>query len=149
MEKGHAQETATGNLSDNRELPAKMVESIYTTMCRIRAFEQHTIDLFNEGVVKGTAHSYMGEEAIASAVCANLRKDDFIASYHRGHGHCIAKGLDTKKIINKQISCRMTYTNESVHKIISKNIKRSAMYSGNIQGVGPRYCPSIEDKIVK
>jgi len=55
----------------------------------------------------------------------------------------------TKKNINKQISCRMTYTNESVHKIISKNIKRSAMYSGNIQGVGPRYCPSIEDKIVK
>ena len=55
----------------------------------------------------------------------------------------------TKKNINKQISCRMTYTNEEVHKIISKNIKRSAMYSGSIQGVGPRYCPSIEDKIKK
>ena len=55
----------------------------------------------------------------------------------------------TKKNINKQISCRMTYTNETVHKIISKNIKRSAMYSGNIKGVGPRYCPSIEDKIKK
>ena len=55
----------------------------------------------------------------------------------------------TKKNLNKQISCRMTYTNEAVHKIISKNIKRSAMYSGGIQGVGPRYCPSIEDKIKK
>ncbi len=55
----------------------------------------------------------------------------------------------TKKNLNQQISCRMTYTNESVHKIISKNIKRSAMYSGNIKGVGPRYCPSIEDKIKK
>ena len=55
----------------------------------------------------------------------------------------------TKKNLNKQISCRMTYTNEVVHKIISKNIKRSAMYSGSIQGVGPRYCPSIEDKIKK
>ena len=55
----------------------------------------------------------------------------------------------TKKKFNKQISCRMTYTNEVVHKIISKNIKRSAMYSGSIQGVGPRYCPSIEDKIIK
>jgi len=55
----------------------------------------------------------------------------------------------TKKITNKQITCRMTYTNEKVHKIISKNIKRSAMYSGSIQGVGPRYCPSIEDKVVK
>ncbi len=55
----------------------------------------------------------------------------------------------TKKNINRQISCRMTYTNQAVHKIISKNIKSSAMYSGSIQGVGPRYCPSIEDKIVK
>ena len=55
----------------------------------------------------------------------------------------------TKKKYNKQVSCRMTYTNEKVHKIISKNLKRSAMYSGSIQGVGPRYCPSIEDKIVK
>ena len=55
----------------------------------------------------------------------------------------------TKKILNKQISCRVTYTNEAVHKIISKNLKRSAMYSGNIKGVGPRYCPSIEDKVVK
>ena len=55
----------------------------------------------------------------------------------------------TKKNINKQVSCRMTYTNQSVHKIIQKNLKKSAMYSGSIQGVGPRYCPSIEDKIVK
>ncbi|MDA8837594.1 tRNA uridine-5-carboxymethylaminomethyl(34) synthesis enzyme MnmG [Candidatus Pelagibacter bacterium] len=55
----------------------------------------------------------------------------------------------TKKNLNKQVSCRMTYTNEKVHNIIQKNLKRSAMYSGSIQGVGPRYCPSIEDKIVK
>ncbi len=55
----------------------------------------------------------------------------------------------TKRNFNKQISCRMTYTNDEVHKIISKNIKRSAMYSGSIKGVGPRYCPSIEDKIKK
>jgi len=55
----------------------------------------------------------------------------------------------TKKNINKQVSCRMTYTNEEVHKIISKNLKRSAIYSGNIKGIGPRYCPSIEDKVVK
>ncbi|MDC3043631.1 tRNA uridine-5-carboxymethylaminomethyl(34) synthesis enzyme MnmG [Candidatus Pelagibacter sp.] len=55
----------------------------------------------------------------------------------------------TKKNLNKQISCRVTYTNKAVHKIISKNMKRSAMYSGSIKGVGPRYCPSIEDKIKK
>ena len=55
----------------------------------------------------------------------------------------------TKKNTNKQVSCRMTYTNDRVHKIIEKNLSKSAMYSGNIKGVGPRYCPSIEDKIVK
>ena len=55
----------------------------------------------------------------------------------------------TKKTYSKQISCSVTYTNEKVHEIIKKNLKKSAMYSGSIKGVGPRYCPSIEDKIVK
>ncbi len=55
----------------------------------------------------------------------------------------------TKKNINKQVACSITHTNKVVHDIISKNIKRSAMYSGSINGVGPRYCPSIEDKVVK
>ena len=55
----------------------------------------------------------------------------------------------TKKNFNKQVSCSMTYTNKKVHEIIEKNLSKSAMYSGSIQGVGPRYCPSIEDKIVK
>ena len=55
----------------------------------------------------------------------------------------------TTKLENRQISCGVTHTNNEVHKIISDNIHLSAMYSGNIKGVGPRYCPSIEDKIVK
>ena len=55
----------------------------------------------------------------------------------------------TKKVLNNQVSCRMTYTNDKVHKIIKNNLSKSAMYSGSIQGVGPRYCPSVEDKIVK
>ena len=50
----------------------------------------------------------------------------------------ILKIWKTKNNLNIQISCRMTYTNEDVHKIISKNLKRSAMYSGKIKGVGPR-----------
>ena len=55
----------------------------------------------------------------------------------------------TDKIYNKQIACSVTYTNNKVHRLIQRNLKKSAMYSGSIKGVGPRYCPSIEDKVVK
>ncbi|SJZ43071.1 tRNA uridine-5-carboxymethylaminomethyl(34) synthesis enzyme MnmG [Mycoplasmopsis verecunda] len=51
--------------------------------------------------------------------------------------------------LDKQISCYLTYTNAETHKIINENINRSAMYSGLIEGIGPRYCPSIEDKVVR
>ena len=81
-------ETASSNIT----VGAETLQDLYVTMRRIRAFEERTADLFQEGVVKGTAHSYKGEEAIAAGVCAALRDDDIIASYHRGHGHCIAKG---------------------------------------------------------
>ena len=81
-------ESATSNIT----VGAETLRDLYVTMRRIRAFEDRTADLFQEGVVKGTAHSYKGEEAIAAGVCAALRDDDIIASYHRGHGHCIAKG---------------------------------------------------------
>ena len=57
--------------------------------------------------------------------------------------------LGTKNKHPKQTSCHITQTNENTHEIIEKNIKKSAMYSGLISGVGPRYCPSIEDKIVR
>lgn len=75
------------------------LEAIYRVMLRIRRFEERTTELFLEGLVKGTAHSYVGEEAIASTVCAHLKPDDIIGSYHRGHGHCIAKGADLGKMM--------------------------------------------------
>ena len=50
---------------------------------------------------------------------------------------------------NRQVECRVTYTNEEIHKLIKRNIKKSAMYSGKIDAKGPRYCPSIEDKVMR
>ena len=50
---------------------------------------------------------------------------------------------------NRQAECRVTYTNEEIHKLIKRNIKKSAMYSGKIDAKGPRYCPSIEDKVMR
>jgi tRNA uridine 5-carboxymethylaminomethyl modification enzyme len=55
----------------------------------------------------------------------------------------------TKKIVQKQVPCYIAFTTEETHRIIRENVHRSPMYSGQIQSIGPRYCPSIEDKIVK
>lgn len=65
-------------------------------MIRIRRFEETAERLLKDMRMPGFAHLYIGEEAIASAVCACLRKDDYITSTHRGHGHCIAKGANMK-----------------------------------------------------
>ena len=87
------------NSKSNFRLEPDVLLQIYTTMRRIRAFENRTDELFKKGIVKGTAHSYVGEEAIASGVCAALNEGDYIASYHRGHGHCIAKGADLDRMM--------------------------------------------------
>lgn len=78
------------------KVPNKDMKRMYKTLVRIRKFESKAVDLFAEGQIPGFLHSYLGEEAIATGVCANLRKTDFITSTHRGHGHIIAKGGDTK-----------------------------------------------------
>lgn len=70
----------------------EQLEWMYRTMVRIRRFDEKTAELFNAGLVKGTAHSYVGQEAVATGACAALRRDDSIVGNHRGHGHCIAKG---------------------------------------------------------
>ena len=57
--------------------------------------------------------------------------------------------FETVAITQPQVSCFITYTNEAVHKVIRDNMNRSPLYSGQIQGIGPRYCPSFEDKVVK
>ena len=73
--------------------------ALFETMLRIRRFEEHAIELFKKGVIKGTAHSYAGQEAIAAGTCFHLGTDDYVGSYHRGHGHCIAKGADVARMM--------------------------------------------------
>lgn len=65
---------------------------IYLTMNQIRAFELKALSLFEANKLRGSVHLYVGEEAVAATVCSRLRDEDYIASTHRGHGHCIAKG---------------------------------------------------------
>jgi len=68
--------------------------SMLHTMLLIRAFEEKADELFALGRVHGTMHLSLGQEAVATGVCAALRPDDYILSTHRGHGHCLAKGAD-------------------------------------------------------
>ena len=69
---------------------------MYERMRLIREFEERLHTDFAAGKIPGFVHLYAGEEAVAVGVCANLSDDDFITSTHRGHGHCIAKGVDIK-----------------------------------------------------
>jgi pyruvate dehydrogenase E1 component alpha subunit len=69
---------------------------MYRKMLEIRFFEEKVFELYGQNLVPGTIHLYLGEEAIAVGVCSVLRKEDYIISTHRGHGHCIAKGAELK-----------------------------------------------------
>jgi pyruvate dehydrogenase E1 component alpha subunit len=68
-------------------------------MCLIRAFDTKVRDLWMNNVIRGLAHSYVGAEAIAVGACAAIRRDDYITSTHRGHGHTIAKGADVRRMM--------------------------------------------------
>ncbi|QYN24599.1 thiamine pyrophosphate-dependent dehydrogenase E1 component subunit alpha [Amycolatopsis sp. DSM 110486] len=71
----------------------------YRTMRTIRAFEERVHEEFATGDIPGFVHLYAGEEASATGVCSHLDRRDTIASTHRGHGHCIAKGVDVKAMM--------------------------------------------------
>lgn len=79
----------------SRELLAEMLYE----MLEIRFFEEKVFELYGQNLVPGTIHLYAGEEAVAVGVCSSLRRDDFITSTHRGHGHCIAKGAELKRVM--------------------------------------------------
>ncbi|MCD6419461.1 MAG: thiamine pyrophosphate-dependent dehydrogenase E1 component subunit alpha, partial [Synergistetes bacterium] len=81
------------------EMDKEVLLSLFRTMLKIRHFEKRVERLFLDGEIPGFVHLYIGEEAIATGVCANLRKDDYITSTHRGHGHTIAKGADLKPMM--------------------------------------------------
>ncbi|GAH63945.1 unnamed protein product, partial [marine sediment metagenome] len=72
---------------------------LYRTMVRVRYFEDKTKELYLQGQVRGTIHVSQGQEAVAAGGCLALRDDDYIVTTHRGHGHCIAKGVSSKALL--------------------------------------------------
>jgi pyruvate dehydrogenase E1 component alpha subunit len=79
-----------------KKLNENSIVEMYKTMLKIRKFEQVAMNTFAEGKIPGFVHLYIGEEAVATGVCANLKDSDYITSTHRGHGHILAKGGDLK-----------------------------------------------------
>jgi len=71
---------------------------MYRQMVRIRAFEEAANELYRGAKMPGLTHLYIGQEAVAVGACEALRKEDFITSTHRGHGHCLAKGADVRRM---------------------------------------------------
>ncbi|HVX67116.1 MAG TPA: thiamine pyrophosphate-dependent dehydrogenase E1 component subunit alpha [Bryobacteraceae bacterium] len=70
-----------------------LIRALYRSMMRLRKFESKLQEVYRSGVMPGFIHLYLGEEAVAAGVCAHLRKDDYVTSTHRGHGHALAKGI--------------------------------------------------------
>ncbi len=71
---------------------------LYRQMALIRQCEERLARSYLRGQIHGACHTYVGQEAIATGVCAHLREDDVVFSTHRGHGHALAKGLDPRQL---------------------------------------------------
>lgn len=95
-EAGADQNLKEGNIM---AVSKELAKKFYETMCTIRCFEESVKKDFLNGEIPGFVHLYIGEEAIATGICAALRDTDFIESTHRGHGHCVAKGADVNKMM--------------------------------------------------
>ncbi len=78
---------------------APRLVGMYERMLTIRKFEEKAIALYEQGHIRGNVHPCIGQEAVSVGVCVNLRRDDYMTSTHRGHGNCLAKGADPKRMM--------------------------------------------------
>ncbi len=82
-----------------RELAAPQLLALYRQMLMIRRCEEQLVKLYAAGKIHGGCHTYIGEEAVATGVCAHLRAEDAVFSTHRGHGHALAKGATPREVL--------------------------------------------------
>ena len=97
------------NITGVSGIEEKTLTYLFEKMLEIRRFEEKVWDLFGRNLIPGTLHLYIGEEATAVGVCANLRVDDYITSTHRGHGHCIAKGAKLDRMMAELLGKKTGY----------------------------------------
>jgi len=89
---------ATDQSKTKAEVKTEQWMRMYRRMVMIREFEQQVNELYTRALMPGLAHLYIGEEAVAVGICEALRRDDYITSTHRGHGHCVAKGASPDRM---------------------------------------------------
>jgi acetoin:2,6-dichlorophenolindophenol oxidoreductase subunit alpha len=90
--------TVASKKSADLQIGTERLIHMYRQMVAIRLFEERVNDLYTRALMPGLAHLYIGEEAIACGICEALRRDDYITSTHRGHGHCLAKGASPDRM---------------------------------------------------
>ena len=90
--------TATDRSESPMQVTSEKWLEMFRRMQMIRHFEEHVNDLYMRALMPGLAHLYIGEEAVAVGICEALRRDDYITSTHRGHGHCVAKGASPDRM---------------------------------------------------
>jgi pyruvate dehydrogenase E1 component alpha subunit len=90
--------TVVSKKSADLQIGTERLIHMYRQMVAIRLFEERVNDLYTRALMPGLAHLYIGEEAIACGICEALRRDDYITSTHRGHGHCLAKGASPDRM---------------------------------------------------
>ena len=129
---------------------------LYEQMLAIRIFETECVKLYRQGLIRGYFHPYLGEEAIAAGVCAALEPKDYIVSTHRGHGHCIARGADVKRMVAELLGKETGYClgmGGSMHiaDVSTGNLGANGIVGGGIAlGVGAGLGAKIrgEDRVV-
>ena len=114
----------------------KMIE-MYMVMTKIRTFENRVSELFAAGKVPGFVHLYVGEEAVATGVCANLRGSDYITSTHRGHGHLISKGGDVKRMMAELFGKKTGYCKGKGGSMHIAEFDLGILGANGIVGAGP------------
>ena len=93
-----------------KDYSKEQLMDFYETMYKMRRFEEEVFEFYKKGMMAGLAHLYMGEEAVATGVCAALSDQDYIGSTHRGHGHLVARGADIDRMMAEILGKKTGYS---------------------------------------
>jgi pyruvate dehydrogenase E1 component alpha subunit len=129
--------TASDSVRTSGKVGTEKLLRLYRQMMAIRMFEENVNELYTRALMPGLAHLYIGEEAIAVGVCEALRRDDYVTSTHRGHGHCLAKGASPElmfaELLGKEAGyCRGKGGSMHIADPATGNLGANAIVGGSI-----------------